>query len=132
MNLSDNDKLKLIQLHDVARDMAVWIVTGVCGFLAWNVWSVSHSVERLVVEIKHVALQDLEYKQEISNVHDEIASIRREQNERSVNGFEISQIKNEIELMKGRIQTMLDRFNEFLSARWREDNGERAGPNKSG
>ena len=132
MNLSDNDKLKLIQLHDVARDMAVWIVTGVCGFLAWNVWSVSHSVERLVVEIKHVALQDLEYKQEISNVHDEIASIRREQNERSVNGFEIAQIKNEIELMKGRIQSMLDRLNEFLNTRWREDTEKRAGPNKSG
>ena len=117
MNVSEDEKLKLIQLHDVARDMAVWIVTGVCGFLAWNVWSVSHSVERLVVEIKHVAMQDMEYKQEINSVRDDIATVRAELNARTVNGFEITQIKREIGVIEERVQSILIRFNDVLGNR---------------
>ena len=117
MNISENEKFRMMQLHDVARDMAVWIVTGVCGFLAWNVWSVSHSVERLVVEIKHVAMQDMEYKQEICSVRDEIATIRAEQNARAVNGFEITQIKSEIGVINERVQSILKRFNDVIGNR---------------
>lgn len=52
--MSDHEK----SIHEILRDIAIWAVTGVSAFLAYNVWQVSVSVEKLVVEMKYLAQND--------------------------------------------------------------------------
>lgn len=89
-------KSKTAELHAIARDIAVWAVTGVCAFLAYNVWQVTISVERLVVEFKHVSERGLESDEEIASLRRTIEAIRQEQLTRTNNVYEIGRLKSRI------------------------------------
>lgn len=89
-------KSKMADLHAIAKDFAVWVVTCVCAFLAWNVWQVSLSVERLVIEFKYVSESGIEFDDEVAGLRKTIDAIRQEQMARTNNVYEIGRLKSRV------------------------------------
>lgn len=55
MMLKRNDMDKDDMIRTIFRDYAVWVFTAVSGFMAFQVWNMSSSIERLAVEVKYLA-----------------------------------------------------------------------------
>ena len=88
------------EMHAIVRDIAVWAVTAVCGFLAYTTWQVSIQVERLVVEVKHIASSESDYEEGIKELRDEILQIRREQMSRTKDVYEVADLRRRIEALE--------------------------------
>lgn len=76
--MTEETARKLDLIHNVAKDVAIWLITAVCAFVGWNNWQVSLSVERLVVEIKHIAENEKGYDKRFEQYGDLLASVRAE------------------------------------------------------
>lgn len=55
MTLKRNDMDKDDMIRTIFRDYAVWVFTAVSGFMAFQVWNMSSSIERLAIEVKYLA-----------------------------------------------------------------------------
>ena len=64
------------EVRKALSGMVVWVITGVTGFLAWNVWHVALSVERLTVVMQQSVLNDTEFSGDIKSLRNELKDIR--------------------------------------------------------
>ena len=70
-------------IHEIARDIAVWLITAVIGFLGYNTWQTGLAIRELTIEIKHVIDNDNDHSTDIATIRKEISTVRQEQSTQS-------------------------------------------------
>jgi len=79
----DEETIKQVALQsggghqDVLREVALWFIMGVCSFLGYNIWQVTVSVERLVVELRHITTEGNKTDDQIKMMMGEIRDAQR-------------------------------------------------------
>lgn len=100
------------------KDLAIWVFTGVSGFLGFTVWGLSGTMRELSVEIKYLAAQNADYEDDMESVRRQISSIRDEQLNRTESVYSLAEIKGRVDAAEVRIQAAERDLNSRTNIRW--------------
>ena len=68
-----------LKIHEIIKEVGIWIVCGVTSFLAYNVWQLTISMERVSINIEYIVKNASEFDEDLAKAQIQLNSLYAQQ-----------------------------------------------------